>query len=167
MTERSLWRLDGATAATLVQPVRLEQGLRLHIAHTELTMVLMQIGDQQQAYIGVGGCDGCTHGRCVPGCYVELLKRLLQVCFDACTLRAVAGGGHLVLEVPERESPPVSPQRAPSTDSWYSSQPSGSADALEYRIVMKDLPPRANTQSKPRMASAMSSARVGRLPRHR
>ena len=92
MTERSLWRLDGATAATLVQPVRLEQGLRLHIAHTELTMVLMQIGDQQQAYIGVGGCDGCTHGRCVPGCYVELLKRLLQVCFDACTLRAVAGG---------------------------------------------------------------------------
>jgi HTH-type transcriptional regulator / antitoxin HipB len=27
-------------------------------------------------------------------------------------------GGRLVLEVPERESPPVSTQRAPSTDSW-------------------------------------------------
>ena len=27
-------------------------------------------------------------------------------------------GGRLLLEVPERESPPVSPQRAPSTDSW-------------------------------------------------
>ena len=89
---RSLWRLDGATAATLVQPARLEQGLRLHIAHTALTTVLMQIGDQQQAYIGVGGCDGCAHGRCMPGCYVELLKRLVRVCFDACTLRPVAGG---------------------------------------------------------------------------
>src|SRR5215210_2033295 len=92
MAQRTLWRLDGATDATLVQPLRLEQGLRLHIAHTELTTVLMQIGDQQQAYIGVGGCDGCAHGRCMPGCYVELLRRLLRVCFDAGTLRPVAGG---------------------------------------------------------------------------
>jgi len=92
MTERSLWHLDGATAATLVQPVRLEQGLRLHLAHTTLTSMLMQIGDQQQAYLAVSGCDGCADGRCTPGCYVELLRRLLQVCFDACTLRAVAGG---------------------------------------------------------------------------
>jgi len=92
MTERSLWRLDGATDATLAQPARLEQGLRLHIAHTELTTVLMQIGDQQQSYVAIQGCEGCAHGRCTPGCYVELLRRLLHVCFDACTLRAVASG---------------------------------------------------------------------------
>jgi len=92
MTEQSLWRLDGATAATLIQPARLEQGLRLHIAHTELTTVLMQIGDQQQSYVAIPGCEGCAYGRCTPGCYVELLRRLMHVCFDACTLRAVASG---------------------------------------------------------------------------
>ena len=92
MAERLLWRLDGATDATLIQPARLEQGLRLHLQHTELRTVLMQIGAQQQAYVAVQGCEGCAHGRCTPGCYVELLRRLLRVCFDACTLRAVAGG---------------------------------------------------------------------------
>src|SRR5262245_10097705 len=74
MAERSLWRLDGATAATLAEPVRLVQGLRLHLEHTELTTVLMQLGDQQQAYIAAAGCEGCIHGRCTPGCYVELLR---------------------------------------------------------------------------------------------
>jgi len=92
MAERILWRLDGATDATLIQPARLEQGLRLHLQHTELTTVLMQIGDQQQAYVSVGGCEGCAHGRCMPGCYAELLRRLLRVCFDACALRPVASG---------------------------------------------------------------------------
>jgi hypothetical protein len=92
MMTRTLWRLDGATDATMIQPLRLEQGLRLHLQHTQLTTVLMQIGDQQQPYIAMEGCEGCVHGRCTPGCYVELLRRLLQVCFDACTLRAVAGG---------------------------------------------------------------------------
>lgn len=89
---RPLWRLDGANAATLAEPVRLAQGLRLHLEHTELTTVLMQLGDQQQAYIGATGCEGCAHGRCTPGCYVELLRRLLRACFDASTLCAVAGG---------------------------------------------------------------------------
>lgn len=92
MTERTLWRLDGASDTTLAQPLRLEQGLRLHLQHTELITVLMQIGALQQSYISLGGCEGCAHGRCMPGCYVELLRRLLRVCFDACTLRAVAGG---------------------------------------------------------------------------
>jgi hypothetical protein len=92
MTERTLWRLDGATAATLVQPLRLEQGLRLHLQHTELTTILMQIGEQQQAYVSVGGCEGCVHSQCTPGCYVELLRRLLRACFDACILHPVAGG---------------------------------------------------------------------------
>jgi hypothetical protein len=70
----------------------LAQGLRLHLEHTELSTVLMQLGDQQQAYIGATGCEGCAHGRCTPGCYVELLRRLLRACFDASTLCAVAGG---------------------------------------------------------------------------
>ena len=88
---RSLWRLDGATATPLAQPDRLEQGLRLHLQHAELTAVLMRIGDQQQAYVALRGCAGCVQGRCVPGCYVELLRRLLRAC-DAGTLHAVAGG---------------------------------------------------------------------------
>jgi hypothetical protein len=89
---RSLWRLDGATAATLAEPERLVQGLRLHLEHTELITVLMQLGDQQHAYIGAAGCEGCAHGRCTAGCYVELMRRLLRACFDACTLRVVTGG---------------------------------------------------------------------------
>jgi hypothetical protein len=89
---RTLWCLDGATDATLIQPLRLDQGLRLHLQHTELTTVLMQIGEQQQSYVAIQGCEGCAHGRCTPGCYVELLRRLLRVCFDAGTLRAVTGG---------------------------------------------------------------------------
>ena len=92
MTERTLWGLEGATDATLLQPDWLEQGVRLHIAHNELTTVLMQIGTQQQGYVGLEGCDGCGYGRCRPGCYVELLRRLLRVCFDGGALRAVAGG---------------------------------------------------------------------------
>lgn len=89
---RTLWRLDGANAASLAEPVRLVQGLRLHLQHTELATVLMQLGDQQQAYIGATGCDGCAQGRCTPGCYVELLRRLLRACFDGSTLSAVVDG---------------------------------------------------------------------------
>jgi hypothetical protein len=113
MTNRSLWRLDGATDTTLVQPARLEQGLRLHLQYTELTTVLMQIGVQQQAYVRVGECDGCAQGRCLPGCYVELLRRLLRVCFDACTLQLVAGGlakrpyGRAVLAWPTANAAPL------------------------------------------------------------
>jgi hypothetical protein len=87
-----LWCLEGASAATLGQLTRLEHGLRLHIEHTALTTTLMQIGSQQQAYISAAGCEGCAYKRCVPGCYVELLRRLLRACFDACTLRYVPGG---------------------------------------------------------------------------
>lgn len=92
MTNRTLWRLDGATAATLTQPARLEQGLRLHLQHAELTTVLMRIGAQQQAYLAVQGCEGCAQERCLPGCYVELLRRLLRACGDIASLRPVAGG---------------------------------------------------------------------------
>ena len=88
----TIWRLEGATDTSLVQPLRFEQGLRLHLQHTELTTVLMQIGAQQQAYVRVNGCEGCAHGRCLPGCYVELLRRLVRICFDSCALRPVAGG---------------------------------------------------------------------------
>lgn len=87
-----LWRLEGARAATLAEPAQLDQGLRLHIEHTMLTSVLMQIGDEQHAYIGAAGCAGCADARCVPGCYVELLRRLLRACFDTATLRYIPGG---------------------------------------------------------------------------
>jgi hypothetical protein len=66
--------------------------LRLHLEHTDLATILMQIGGQQHAYISAAGCEGCAYERCVPGCYVELLRRLLRACFDTCTLRAIPGG---------------------------------------------------------------------------
>jgi hypothetical protein len=89
---RSLWRLDGATVEALTQPMRLEAGLRLHFEHTDLVTALVQIGTRQQAYAGAVGCEGCAYHRCVPGCYVELLHRLLRASFEACTLSAVPGG---------------------------------------------------------------------------
>ena len=110
---RILWCLEGATAATLARPTRLEQGLRLHMEHTELTTILMQIGDQQQAYLSAAECEGCAYERCVPGCYVELLRRLLRACFATCTLRAIAGGlatrpyRRAVLAWPTRKAAPV------------------------------------------------------------
>jgi hypothetical protein len=109
----TLWRLEGASDTTLVQPLRFEQGLRLHLQHTELTTVLMQIGAQQQAYVRMNGCEGCAHGRCLPGCYVELLRRLVQICFDSCALRPVASGlakrlyRRVVLAWPTTKAAPV------------------------------------------------------------
>lgn len=87
-----LWRLEGATDISLHAPARLAQGLRLHLQHTELTGVLMQLGEQQQAYLAAAACAGCAYGRCAPGCYVELLRRLLRASFTSATLAPVAGG---------------------------------------------------------------------------
>lgn len=84
---QTLWRLAGPAPGNLEQ---LEQGLRLHLTHTALLSVLMQIGDRQQTYLRTEGCDGCAHGRCAPGCYAELLRRLLTACGAPDALQPIA-----------------------------------------------------------------------------
>jgi hypothetical protein len=67
-------------------------GLRLHLEHTDLIMILVQIGEMQQAYISATSCDGCRRGRHAPGCYVELLRRLLAATFESVDLILVSQG---------------------------------------------------------------------------
>src|SRR6266545_254749 len=89
--ERLLWRLHNISPAPH-SPDRFDAGLRLHLEHTDLLTILVQIGDQQQAYISAAGCDGCGQGRHASGCYVELLLRLLTATFEAVDLMLVPQG---------------------------------------------------------------------------
>ncbi len=89
--ERLLWRLHNISPAPH-SPDRFDAGLQLHLEHTDLLTILVQIGDQQQAYISAAGCDGCGRGRHAPGCYVELLLRLLTATFESVDLMLVPQG---------------------------------------------------------------------------
>src|SRR5262245_54717436 len=112
-TTRMLWRLEGAIPEALRDPERLADGLRLHLAHAGLITVLMQIGERQQAYVVLAGCAGCAYGRCEPGCYVDLLRRLLQACFTSCDLHPVRDGlaqrpyERAILIVPSKDARPL------------------------------------------------------------
>lgn len=79
--ERPLWRLHNVGPAPHL-PEQFDAGFRLHVAHTDLLSIIMQIGEQQQAYISTVGCEGCRQGRHQPGCYLELLRRLLVATYD-------------------------------------------------------------------------------------
>ena len=72
-----LYRLD---VSGELHPEVLELGLRRHLSGKSanyLTNTVVQIGSRQQAYVSLPGCNGCTEGRCLPGCRVELLRRTL------------------------------------------------------------------------------------------
>lgn len=88
----SFWRLEGATTNSIRDANGLAAGLQLHLAHASLSSTLMKIGDQQRAYVALSGCDGCRHGRCEPGCRVELFRRLLRATLRDTTLLPVAQG---------------------------------------------------------------------------
>jgi hypothetical protein len=103
---RTLWRLSGAAPTMMTQPQRLVEGLRLHLAQAALLTVLVQIGEQQRAYLALTGCPGCSRGQCQPGCSVDRLRQLLQTCFATVALHPVASGlahrpyHHAVVAVP-------------------------------------------------------------------
>jgi hypothetical protein len=88
--KRTLWRLDGVTATTAIDYERLAEGLRLHVAHSPLTTVAMRIGDRQQCYVILGGCDGCLRDQCQVGCHAALFRRLTPTCMTGVDLSAVS-----------------------------------------------------------------------------
>ena len=87
---RTIWRIDGMTATTAIDHDRLAPGLRLHVAHSPLTTVAMQIGDRQQCYVMLDGCSGCLTEQCRIGCRAALFRRLLATCMVGVDLCAVA-----------------------------------------------------------------------------
>lgn len=90
MNYRTLWRIDGITESTVIDHERLAAGLRLHVIHSPLTSVAMQIGARQQCYVVLDGCAGCLTDQCRIGCRAALFRRLLPTCMVGADLCAVA-----------------------------------------------------------------------------
>src|ERR671932_731623 len=57
-----------------------------------VTSLLVQIGEEQAAYVIQAGCSGCLIDRCVPGCRVDLLRRVLAVGYAESGLTLVRHG---------------------------------------------------------------------------
>jgi hypothetical protein len=86
---RTIWRID-MTATTAIDHARLADGLRLHVAHSPLTTVAMQIGDRRQCYVVLDGCPGCLTEQCQIGCRAALFRRLFATCMVGVDLYAIA-----------------------------------------------------------------------------
>ena len=110
---RQLWRLETSGESGPIDQARLTEGLRLHLRYVPLTTVLVRIGQGQQAYLVLAGCDGCARERCQPGCRVELLRRLFNQAVPHLRLHLIARGLALrpyttgVLAVPGRRPQPL------------------------------------------------------------
>ena len=89
---RRLWRLTYAHGEPLTRPEMLTAGLQLHARYATLDSLLVRIGTEQQRYLMLMGCGGCTQERCEPGCRVELLRRMLGRHAPHLRLQIVAGG---------------------------------------------------------------------------
>ena len=89
MSYRTLWRIDGITEPTAIDHERLAAGMRLHVIHSPLTTITMQINQQQRSYLVLEGCAGCLHDQCRVGCPAALFRRLFQSCAMGATLSAV------------------------------------------------------------------------------
>ena len=89
-----LWKLQYAAPDRFTNVSAFATALRQHLQFTPtgLTSVLQQIDDEQSAYLIQAGCTGCVHDRCVPGCRVELLRRVLQVGYAESQLTPVRRG---------------------------------------------------------------------------
>jgi hypothetical protein len=90
MIHRTLWRIDGPTNFSAVDHERFAAGIRLHVIHSPLTTITMQIGAQQRSYLVLEGCMGCPRDQCRLGCPTALFRRLFQSCVTGATLTAVA-----------------------------------------------------------------------------
>jgi len=89
MIHRTLWRIDGAAESSAVDHERLAAGMRLHVIHSPLTTLTMQIDAQQRSYLVLDGCVGCLRDQCRVGCPAALFRRLFQSCVTGATLTAV------------------------------------------------------------------------------
>jgi hypothetical protein len=114
MRSPTLWRINSSTPAQ--QPLALEAlrtGLRRHLGAAWLVTCLVQIGERQQAYVGLEGCPGCLSSRCEAGCRVEALRRTLRAASSALTLSAVRRGlaerpyTRAVVALPTRRAEPL------------------------------------------------------------
>jgi hypothetical protein len=86
---RTLWRIDGPTESHAVDHERLAAGMRLHVIHSPLTTLTMQIDAQQRSYLVLDGCVGCLRDQCRVGCPAALFRRLFGSCVTAAILTAV------------------------------------------------------------------------------
>jgi hypothetical protein len=89
---RTLWCIEGHDVAQRNEEHLLGQGLQLHLRHGDLLTMTLQAQGQQQSYVQLPGCPGCYDKRCIGGCYVVLLRRLLAATIGGVTLRAVPRG---------------------------------------------------------------------------
>ena len=89
MSYRTLWRIDGATLSTAIDHERLAAGMRLHVIHSPLMTLTMQINQQQRSYLVLEGCAGCLRDQCRVGCPAALFRRLFRACVTDATLSAV------------------------------------------------------------------------------
>jgi len=90
VSHRTLWRIAGPTEPTAIDHARLAAGMQLHVIHSPLTTVTMQIDVQQRSYLVLEGCAGCLHDQCRVGCPAALFRRLFQSCVVDATLTAVS-----------------------------------------------------------------------------
>ena len=74
-----LWNLKNATPDSLTNAGEFAAALRQHLHYTPrgLSSVLLQIDQEQSAYVIQAGCPGCAIDRCIPGCRVDLLRRVV------------------------------------------------------------------------------------------
>lgn len=80
------WRLSfpptDTTTPMLVKPGVWQENLRRLTRRSPLVSVLMQIGEQQVAYLGMNGCARCGYGvRHEVGCFAGLMQRSVTDCF--------------------------------------------------------------------------------------
>ena len=78
-----LWRVVLPAADTPIDAEVVQTGLERHLACDDLTTTLVQIGVAQRAYVRLRGCGRCATGRCLPGCRVTLLQRVLHAASGA------------------------------------------------------------------------------------
>jgi hypothetical protein len=90
MHHPTLWRIERQADGTPAAVDALAEGLRLHVMHSPLLTVAMQIGDEQRCYLVLEGCASCSGDRCRVGCPAALLRRLIDSQDLGLTLRAVA-----------------------------------------------------------------------------
>ena len=94
MPNAMLWNVQYATPETFTNAGTFAAALRQHLQYTPagLTSVLLQIGEEQAAYVLQAGCAGCALDRCLPGCRVDLLRRVLATGYAESALVLVRRG---------------------------------------------------------------------------